>query len=159
MHGDPFSVLDILDVTVKTPFITTSYMPHPQLLYSSPCLLSYPSCIYNSHSSYSTCGCSLQGWGNRALTNASRNGHTETVHALLTSPGIDVNHIDVSIYSFTTSHVVVGAEGGGGITIPYPPPLVTMTYYPPSLLGDNKSTPFFRIVYFNLPCITTLFPS
>ena len=57
---------------------------------------------------------------------ASRNGHTETVKALVAVRGIDVNHVNVSMYPLTPSpsHVVVGGEGGGGLPplIPHPNP-------------------------------------
>ena len=44
---------------------------------------------------------------------AAAGGHTEIVQALLTTPGIDVNHANVSIYLLTLSRVVVVGEGGG----------------------------------------------
>ena len=40
----------------------------------------------------------LQGKGKTALTLASEKGHTQAIKALLTVPGIDVNHADVSLY-------------------------------------------------------------
>ena len=46
---------------------------------------------------------------------ASYNGHTETVLALLAAAGINVNHAAVSIYPLTPSHVVVGGEGEGDL--------------------------------------------
>ena len=42
-------------------------------------------------------------------------GHIEIVQALLTAPGIDINHANVSIYSLTPSHVVVVGSGRGGL--------------------------------------------
>ena len=54
------------------------------------------------------CGCSLQSSGSTALIMASQGDRTEIVQALLAAAGIDVNHANVSIYSLTPSHVVVG---------------------------------------------------
>ena len=64
--------------------------------------LQHPLCISNkptNPASYPTCvRCSLQQWGCTALIQASYNGHTEIVQALLAAAGINVNHADVSIY-------------------------------------------------------------
>ena len=44
---------------------------------------------------------------------ASKNGYTEIVQALLAAFGIDVNYANVSIYLLTPSRVGVVGEGGG----------------------------------------------
>ena len=68
--------------------------------------------------SYPTCGCcALQQWGSTALMLASKNGHTEIVLALLAASGIDVNHANVSIYPLIPTHVVVGGEVVGGLSL------------------------------------------
>ena len=83
--------------------------------------------LTNPPASYPTCGCcSLQRHGRTALTLSSASGHTEIVQALLTADGIDVNHVNVSIYPLTPSQVVVGGEDGGGLPhlIPHPHPRI-----------------------------------
>ena len=61
------------------------------------------------------CGCFLQVNNDTALTLATVKGHTKIVQALVAAAGIDVNHVNVSIYPLTPSQVVVGCEGGGGL--------------------------------------------
>ena len=116
--------------SLPSPFLFLSHTPLPthtfhHLLptYPTAVLPKYtPSVFLTNHSSYPTCaGCSLQVSGSTALMLASQNGHTETVPALLAAPGIDVNHVNVSIYPLTPSHVVVRGEGGGRLNSPYPP--------------------------------------
>ena len=99
---------------------------------------------------------------------ASREGRTETVQALLAAPDIDVNHADVSVYSLTPSHVVVGGDSGE-VYLPLSLilTLVLMSYHPPTSkmypsLGGNILTPdmcLFLIVYYYPYCIITLFSS
>ena len=67
--------------------------------------------------SHPTCGCSLQGSGWTALLHATDRGHTETVLALLTAADIDVNIANVSIYPLIPTHVVVGGEVVGGLSL------------------------------------------
>ena len=50
---------------------------------------------------------SVHEYGSAALTLASDKGHIKIVQALLTAPGIDVNHAKVSIYLLTPFHAVV----------------------------------------------------
>ena len=41
---------------------------------------------------------------------ATKKGHAEAIKLLLTAPGINVNHADVSLYPLTPSYVVVGGR-------------------------------------------------
>ena len=45
---------------------------------------------------------------------AAEEGHTETIKLLLTAPGINVNHANVSLFPLTPSHLV-----GGGMRVIY----------------------------------------
>ena len=66
---------------------------------------------------------------------ASAGGHTEIVQALLTTPGIDVNHANVSIYLLTPSRVVVVGEGGGCLpNLILPPNACTNVLSPPYIV-------------------------
>ena len=66
-----------------------------------------------------TLSLSLQRDGITALTVASANGRAEAIKLLLTAPGIDVNHADVSLYLLIPSHLVLGGGGEGEGDFPH----------------------------------------
>ena len=105
----------------------------------SPYPIPYPS--LTNHASYPTCCCccccrccSLQSDGWTPLTHSAFKGHIEVVQNLLQTPGINVNHADVSIYLLTLSPIVVGGEDEGHLPPqPLSRTLVMMSYYPLNL--------------------------
>ena len=103
-------------------FLLPSFLTYFELyLYMQPTFHSIPLSI------------SLQGRGYTALIRASERGHAEAIKALLTAPGIDVNHAEVSLCLLTPLDIVVGV-GLLHIYLPFPFTLIPamMTYLPPT---------------------------
>ena len=121
MHDDPLNVLDIAFVNVANtcfpppPLTSYVYSLYPRTFpYISPLPPSFPTSIlsYVQPTIHPNTPPLIFLQSNlismTALLWASSWGHTEIVKALLTVPGIDVNHADVSSRLLTPSYVVVG---------------------------------------------------
>ena len=116
--------------------MSQTHFPRPYLLHRPPSsfftLLTTSHLLYltNPPSSYLTCVCSLQRHGSTALMMTSECGYTEIVQALLTAPGIDTNHANVSIYSLRPLYSSIFGCGEVCLPLSFPLTFVLMFYHP-----------------------------
>ena len=110
------SVSQTCQFLTPCPLYQLLYVPPPPYHYTP--LLTFPTsntiCICNPLPFILPSSVSLQGGGITALTYAG--GHIEAIKLLLTAPGIDVNHADVSYKLLASSRLVVGGRGGAYLT-------------------------------------------